>query len=254
MTSQRSQREELVDYYAVLEISKDATDEDVKRAYRRQALRWHPDKNNGIPDAEQRFKLVAEAYEILRDPRERRAYNDRLLKYITCSYSTRIIYLHSGDRQQQQQQQQQQRQRHWQPNAFHFHNPFEIFAEFFGNGDNRGYPFSGFNSGIFANDPFANDPFFQSFPSSSMRSGPTFFGDNPVASNVASLFNQRAFNSGGSGGGRSTFTEIKIVNGERTETTTVSDGQGNTRTETTFPDGSKRLLINGGTIPYLYLY
>uniref|UniRef100_A0A8C4QB58 DnaJ homolog subfamily B member 13 n=1 Tax=Eptatretus burgeri TaxID=7764 RepID=A0A8C4QB58_EPTBU len=62
------------DYYRILGISKDATDEDIKKAYRKMALKWHPDKNKS-PEANERFKEIAEAYEVLSDPQKRETYN-----------------------------------------------------------------------------------------------------------------------------------------------------------------------------------
>lgn len=62
------------DYYKILEIPKTATDDEIKRAYRKLALKYHPDKNKS-PDAEERFKEVAEAYEILSDKRKRDIYD-----------------------------------------------------------------------------------------------------------------------------------------------------------------------------------
>ncbi len=64
------------DYYEVLGVSRDATDQDLKTAYRRLAHRYHPDKNPGDRAAEERFKEASEAYEVLSDP-ERRARYDR---------------------------------------------------------------------------------------------------------------------------------------------------------------------------------
>ncbi len=63
------------DYYSVLGVARDANPAEIKRAYRRQALRWHPDRNPGDPQAEQRFKAVSDAYQVLRDPEKRRAYD-----------------------------------------------------------------------------------------------------------------------------------------------------------------------------------
>lgn len=62
------------DYYKILGISKKATDEDVKKAYRKLALKYHPDKNKS-PDAEEKFKQVAEAYEVLSDKKKRDIYD-----------------------------------------------------------------------------------------------------------------------------------------------------------------------------------
>jgi molecular chaperone DnaJ len=63
------------DYYRILEVERDASPEEIKRAYRRAAMRWHPDRNSGDPDAERRFKLAAEAYEVLSDPDKRARYD-----------------------------------------------------------------------------------------------------------------------------------------------------------------------------------
>ncbi len=64
------------DYYEVLGVSRTASDDEIKRSYRKLALKYHPDHNPDSPEAEQLFKEAAEAYEILRDP-ERRARYDR---------------------------------------------------------------------------------------------------------------------------------------------------------------------------------
>ncbi|MGQ9591320.1 MAG: molecular chaperone DnaJ [Planctomycetota bacterium] len=64
------------DYYDLLGVSRDATAEEIKKAYRQLALKWHPDKNRGDPSAEKRFKEIAEAYEVLSDPERRRLYDE----------------------------------------------------------------------------------------------------------------------------------------------------------------------------------
>lgn len=63
------------DYYEILEISKNATPEELKKAYRKQALRFHPDKNPGDKESEEKFKEAAEAYEVLNDPNKRSRYD-----------------------------------------------------------------------------------------------------------------------------------------------------------------------------------
>lgn|SRR5574343_115993 len=63
------------DYYKILGVNKDATEEDIKKAYRQLALVHHPDKNNGDKESEERFKEISEAYEILKDTQKRRNYD-----------------------------------------------------------------------------------------------------------------------------------------------------------------------------------
>ncbi|CAF4274863.1 unnamed protein product, partial [Rotaria sp. Silwood2] len=58
----------MTDFYELLEIEKTSTDDEVKKAYRRLALKWHPDKNlSNKKEAEEKFKLISEAYEVLSD-------------------------------------------------------------------------------------------------------------------------------------------------------------------------------------------
>src|SRR3954468_6929645 len=63
------------DYYEVLGVNRDASEEDMKKAYRRLAMKWHPDRNPDNPRAEEHFKEAKEAYEVLTDPQKRPAYD-----------------------------------------------------------------------------------------------------------------------------------------------------------------------------------
>ena len=63
------------DYYEILGVPRDASPEEIKRAYRRIAFKYHPDRNPGDKEAEEKFKEAAEAYEVLRDPQKRAIYD-----------------------------------------------------------------------------------------------------------------------------------------------------------------------------------
>lgn len=63
------------DYYATLGLGPAATEEEIRRTYRRLALKWHPDRNPGDARAEERFKEISEAYAVLMDPAKRGAYD-----------------------------------------------------------------------------------------------------------------------------------------------------------------------------------
>jgi molecular chaperone DnaJ len=66
----------MADYYQLLGVSRGADTEEIKKSYRQLALQYHPDRNQGSKEAEERFKEVTQAYEVLRDP-EKRALYDR---------------------------------------------------------------------------------------------------------------------------------------------------------------------------------
>jgi molecular chaperone DnaJ len=63
------------DYYEILGVQKNASEQDIKQAYRKLALKYHPDKNKGNPESEEKFKEATEAYEVLRDPKKRASYD-----------------------------------------------------------------------------------------------------------------------------------------------------------------------------------
>jgi molecular chaperone DnaJ len=112
------------DYYEVLGVAKNATDEEIKKAYRKLAVQYHPDKNPDNKEAEEKFKEATEAYEVLSSPEKRRAYDQ---------YGFAGVDSAGGP--------------HFDPNAFkgfedifgHGFSGFEdIFGSFFGGGRRSG--------------------------------------------------------------------------------------------------------------------
>ncbi len=72
---------EFKDYYAILGVSPDASEEEIKRAFRRLALKYHPDRNPGDKTAEEKFKEINEAYQVLSDPEKRARYDQLRASY-----------------------------------------------------------------------------------------------------------------------------------------------------------------------------
>ena len=63
------------DYYEVLGVSRDASQDEIKKAFKKLAIKYHPDKNQGNKEAEEKFKEVNEAFQVLSDPEKRQRYD-----------------------------------------------------------------------------------------------------------------------------------------------------------------------------------
>ena len=64
------------DYYSVLGVDRNADQNELKRAYRKMAMKYHPDRNPGNPEAEEKFKNINEAFEVLSNPQKRQIYDN----------------------------------------------------------------------------------------------------------------------------------------------------------------------------------
>jgi len=112
------------DYYTLLEVERTATVEVIKKAYRKKAVQYHPDKNPGDKQAEAMFKKVSEAYDVLKDTDKRAAYD----RYGHAAFT------HGGMGRAG-------------AGAGGFHDPFDIFREVFGGGGGGGGIFESFFGG-----------------------------------------------------------------------------------------------------------
>ena len=80
------------DYYKILGVDKKAGSEDIKKAYRKLALKYHPDKNPGNKDAEEKFKKINEAYAVLSDSEKRKQYDSFGSDTFSRQYSQEDIF------------------------------------------------------------------------------------------------------------------------------------------------------------------
>ncbi len=81
-----------IDYYEVLSVSRDASDQELKTAYRKLAMQYHPDRNPNNPEAEEKFKECSEAYQVLSDAEKRAAYDRTAMRRSTAA---RAAVIHS---------------------------------------------------------------------------------------------------------------------------------------------------------------
>ncbi|KAL0440779.1 UNVERIFIED_CONTAM: DnaJsubfamily B member 4 [Sesamum radiatum] len=122
-----------VDYYNILKVNRNASDEDLKKAYRRLAMIWHPDKNVNKQEAEAKFKQISEAYDVLSDPQKRQIYDlygEEGLKSGQFPPPPRTSRTHHQGFYNSSQQ-------HPNPNfRFNPRNADDIYAEIFGENSN----------------------------------------------------------------------------------------------------------------------
>ncbi|XP_048754676.2 dnaJ homolog subfamily B member 6-like isoform X5 [Ostrea edulis] len=211
-----------MDYYQVLSIKRDASEVDIKKAYRKLALKWHPDKNpDQKEEAERKFKEISEAYEVLSDKEKREIYDKYGKDGLTGEGGGGYNDFNMGGG-------------FTGFHPFHFRNPDDVFKEFFGGRD----PFASF----FGRDNPNN--FQDSFPGFT-RPPMNVFGSDIFGDSGFTNFSSTSF-SGPRGGGnfRSTSTSTKYVNGKKVITKKVVENGKETVTVT--EDGKVvSHLVNG---------
>ncbi|OXU17939.1 hypothetical protein TSAR_016559 [Trichomalopsis sarcophagae] len=202
----------MVDYYRILEVSRTATNGEIKKAYRKLALKWHPDKNpENLEEANIRFKEISEAYEVLIDDRKRRVYDQ---------YGKEGLQMPGGKRRHEE-------DFDFNFDSFVFRDPEDVFREFFGgnspfddlfaglHGHSRGnrhsHPVNTLSTSFFGPFGFFSSPF-----------GDIFGAQNGMA-NCTSF--STLTNFGGPSGGHAemkrTSTSTRFINGKKITTKKV---------------------------------
>jgi hypothetical protein len=228
--------------YTVLGLEPTCSDDDIRRAYRREALRWHPDKNPDNPDAAAvRFREVSQAYQVLSDKKRRADFDAYGVIDGDSESDTDSSRESSSDSMNYGADQQHgfghhrhhSRRHHHNHGHSHFHHahfvdPMELFRSMFENDPffrNAGDPFSGFpGGGLFGGGGGLFGGFGGGAFGGGMFGGPAFasFGGMPM---MTSSFSSSS--SGFGGGGMSMRSQsVQIVNGRRTSVTRiVENGQ-----------------------------
>lgn len=204
----------MVDYYRILDIQKTATDAEIKKAYRKLALKWHPDKNpNNLEESNLRFREISEAYEVLSDERKRRVYDqygkDGLLGHNERTHRSRRHDYEDFDF------------------GFVFRSPDEVFREFFGVnspfadlfGDDLGY---GRRNGHRHSHP-QNNTLLTSFmnPFMGVSLMDDFFGQAPSSNGFSSISSMSFSSAPGNSSMKRTSTSTTFVNGKKLMTRKV---------------------------------
>ncbi|KAH0951983.1 hypothetical protein HN011_005166 [Eciton burchellii] len=206
----------MVDYYKVLEVQRTATGADIKKAYRKLALKWHPDKNpDNLEEANRRFKELSEAYEVLSDEKKRRVYDQ---------YGKDGLQMPGGKRRHGDE---------FDPHfasTFVFRDPEEVFREFF-----EGSPFedllAGFHGGSSRRNPTGRHGHSANNSLSTSFFGPFGFGfrlpfdlmDNAGATGNFTSFNTFSSFDGASSGSamKHTSTSTRFIDGKKITTKKV---------------------------------
>ncbi|GMF13620.1 unnamed protein product [Phytophthora lilii] len=223
------------DYFEVLNLPRAASEADVKRAYRKLAVQWHPDKNRANPRAEEFFKKISEAYEVLSDPEKRKMY-EKYGKDGVDGTAQQDADVHFG----------------FGGHAFSTQHARDIFDAFFGGADPFEALFRGGRqrrSSSQRRGGFGDDP-FESMGFGGMGMNMRGFGNMGGMSMMDSFFSDGFGGMDGAGGGvfststsssSSTFTDRNgHVIMQKTTTTTGADG----RTETVTEEYRNGKLVN----------
>ncbi|XP_007951396.1 dnaJ homolog subfamily B member 8 [Orycteropus afer afer] len=224
----------MANFYEVLGVQSSASPEDIKKAYRKLALRWHPDKNpDNKEEAEKKFKQVSEAYEVLSDSKKRSVYDRAGCDSWRAGGGASTPYNSPFG------------------TGYTFRNPEDIFREFFGGLD----PFS-FD---FWDNPFNNDhdgrgrglrgafsAGFGEFPAfmEAFSSFDNMLGHGGGSSRTT--FSSTSFGGSGSGssGFKSVMSSTEMVNGRKITTKRIVEN-GQERVEVEEDGQLKSVTING---------